>query len=151
MCHLCRPTHRWCDVCLDSSYANVIISNNELSNLNDNHGAHIVVEKPRFDHTQEPDPIWMRNLVITGNVINSGVNATLALFHITSTEGAVIMHNIMNNNGCPGRPGHHAARCTRPAAIFVDNETVTGLKCRNNVAFIASTEDLVCTPAECCY
>ena len=60
------------------------------------------------------DPIWMRNLVITGNVINSGVNATLALFHITSTEGAVIMHNIMNNNGCPGRPGPGMQAKTKP-------------------------------------
>jgi hypothetical protein len=115
----------------------VIISNNELSNLNDNQGAHIIIEKPRFNKTEEPDPVWIRNLVVTGNVINSAVNATIPLIHVTSTEGAVIANNVINNNGCPG-----------PSAIFVDNKTVTGLKCRNNAVW---TEDLVCVPAECCY
>ena len=124
----------------DSSYANVVISNNEMSNLNDNQGAHIIIEKANFDKREEPDPIWMRNLVITGNVINSAVNASVPLFHITSTEGAVIANNIINNNGCPG-----------PSAILVDNETVTGLRCRNNVAHIGGIEDLACTPPGCCY
>eukprot|EP01043_Picozoa_sp_COSAG02_P074561 COSAG02_NODE_14982_length_1218_cov_0.943700_1_plen_93_part_10 len=86
----------------DSSYANVVISNNEMSNLNDNQGSHVTIEKPTFGKAEEPDPIWMRNLVITGNVINSAVNASNPLFHITSTEGAVIVNNVINNNGCPG-------------------------------------------------
>ena len=49
----------------------------------------------------------------------------------------MIANNVINNNGCPG-----------PSAIFVDNKTVTGLKCMNNAVW---TEDLVCVPAECCY
>eukprot|EP01043_Picozoa_sp_COSAG02_P016758 COSAG02_NODE_744_length_17752_cov_56.794992_3_plen_467_part_00 len=129
-----------CVISVDSSYANVVVSNNEMSNLNDNHGAHIIVQRPNFTKTKEPDPTWMRNLVITGNVVNSAVNATTPLFHITSTEGAVIANNVINNNGCHG-----------PSAILVDNETVTGLKCRNNVAQISGVEDLTCFPAECCY
>lgn len=124
----------------DSSYANVVISNNEMSNLNDNQGSHVTVEKPTFGKPEEPDPIWMRNLVITGNVINSAVNASIPLFHITSTEGAVIANNVINNNGCPG-----------PSAILVDNKTVTGLKCRNNVAQISGVEVLACIPPGCCY
>jgi hypothetical protein len=81
----------------------------------------------------------MRNLIITGNVINSAVNNTVPLFSIASTEGAVITNNIINNNGCPG-----------PSAIFVDNETVTGLVCKGNVAVIQGVEDLACVPAACC-
>ena len=100
----------------------------------------VQVQKPSFGKPEEPDPVWMRNLVITGNVVNSAVNASIPLFHITSTEGAVIANNVINNNGCPG-----------PSAILVDNETVTGLKCRNNVAQFAGVEDLACIPAECCY
>ena len=118
-----------------SGYANVVVSNNELSNLDDFSGGHLLVDHANAGTTV--DRTWMRNMVVTGNVVNSGVNASIPLFNILDGIGCVVSNNVLNNNGAKG-----------PSALYIA-PNITGVKCSNNVA-VTAHEDLACEPAACC-
>ena len=121
-----------------SGYANVVVSGNEISNLDDFAGGHVWVAPANPGTTM--DRVWMRNLVVTGNVVNSAVNQSgpPALFYFEGgIEGLVVANNVINNNGAVG-----------PRAIVV-GRNVTGLRCAGNIASIAGRSE-GCQPTSCC-